>query len=72
MESHGAATEHVVAKARDAVVVTRLGELGEWRLISYTRADGTWLHTANTREGFERKLSDLGVVFRVTQTRDVS
>ncbi len=62
VESRRAITEHAVVKARDKVVVTRLGEFGEWGLISYARPDGTWLHTANTPEGFERKLADLGVV----------
>ena len=58
--SHGTVTEHAVAKARDRVVVTRLDG---WGLISYARDDGTWLHTANTPEGFRRKLVDLGIVF---------
>ena len=62
VETQGVVTEHVVANARDKVVVTRLGERGEWGLISYARLDGTWLHTANTPEGFERKLAELGVV----------
>lgn len=61
VEVHTGVTAHVVAKVRDRVVVTRLGEGGAWGLISYARADGTWLHTANTREGFARKLADLGV-----------
>lgn len=61
ISSHRGVTEHVVARARDRVVVTRLGESGEWGLISYARPDGTWLHTANTAEGFARKLADLGV-----------
>lgn len=43
---------------RDAVVVTWLDR---WGLISYHRADGTWLHTANTPDGFARKLADLGI-----------
>ena len=54
-------TEHVVAAARDRVVVTRLGEDPAWGLISYARPDGTWVHTANTPEGFARKLADLGI-----------
>jgi hypothetical protein len=51
-------TEHVVPAARDKVVVTWLAG---WGLISYARADGTWLHTLNTPEGFVRKLADLGI-----------
>ena len=47
-----------VAAAQDAVVVARLDKGG---LISYSRTDGTYLHTLNTAEGFERKLSNLGV-----------
>jgi hypothetical protein len=47
-----------VAGAKDAVVVARLDEGG---LISYSRMDGTYLHTLNTAEGFERKLSNLGI-----------
>jgi hypothetical protein len=62
---HGAVTEHLVPKARDTVVVTRLGQRGDWGLISYARSDGTWLHTANTPEGFRRKLTELGVAFPV-------
>ena len=54
-------TEHIVRKARDRVVVT---PCENWGLISYARRDGTWLHTANTREGFRRKLADLGIVLR--------
>jgi hypothetical protein len=49
-----------VSAARDAVVVTALDEGG---LISYQRADGTLLHTLNTPEGFQRKLSQLGIDF---------
>ena len=58
VDSRGAVTEHLVAKARDRVVVTRIEE---WGLISYARADGSWLHTANTPEAFRRKLADLGI-----------
>ena len=61
--SDAVASEHVVATARDRVVVTRLGD---WGLISYARANGTWLHTVNTPEGFRRKLADLGIAFAVT------
>ncbi len=58
VNARGAVTEHLVAKARDRVVVTRFEE---WGLISYARADGSWLHTANTPEGLRRKLADLGI-----------
>jgi len=47
-----------VAAAKDTVVVADLGDGG---LISYKRADGTYLHTLNTIEGFERKLLSLGI-----------
>lgn len=58
VDARGNITEHVVAKARDRVVVTRLEKGG---LISYARTDGSWLHTANTPEGFRRKLADLDI-----------
>jgi len=47
-----------VAAARDIVVVAELSDGG---LISYKRADGSYLHTLNTAEGFERKLLSLGI-----------
>ena len=47
-----------VPAARDTVVVARLDEGG---LISYRRMDGLYLHTLNDAEGFERKLSALGI-----------
>lgn len=47
-----------IAAARDTVMVIPLDEGG---LISYQRTDGTYLHTLNTAEGFERKLLDLGI-----------
>jgi hypothetical protein len=50
-----------VASARDTVVVASLGGGG---LISYKRADGSYLHTLNTADGFERKLKDLGIELR--------
>jgi hypothetical protein len=52
------ASEHVVASARDVVIVTPFENGG---LISYRRADGMFLHTLNTREGLERKLRQLGI-----------
>jgi hypothetical protein len=47
-----------IAAARDAVVVVRLSDGG---LISYSRADGTYVHTLNTADGFARKLAQLGI-----------
>ena len=51
-------SEHVSVSARDAVIVTPLDDGG---LISYRKADGMFLHTLNTRDGFERKLRQLGI-----------
>jgi hypothetical protein len=51
-------SEFRVDKARDIVVVARLGDGG---LISYKRIDGMYLHTLNTVAGFERKLLQLGI-----------
>ena len=51
-------TTFQVAAARDPVLVADLGDGG---LISYKRADGTYLHTLNTAEGFKRKLESLGI-----------
>ena len=51
-------SEHVCVAARDPVIVTPLDDGG---LISYRKADGLFLHTLNTREGFERKLRQLGI-----------
>jgi hypothetical protein len=51
-------TEHTVAAAMDPVIVTSLDEGG---LISYRKPDGTFVHTLNSREGFERKLRQLGL-----------
>jgi hypothetical protein len=53
-----------VAAARDIVVVADLSDGG---LISYKRADGTYLHTLNTAEGFERKLLSLGIELKQTR-----
>ncbi len=44
--------------ARDTVVVAALEGGG---IISYKRADGSYLHTLNTPEGFRRKLLQLGI-----------
>ena len=51
--------EFDVEAARDTVVIAQLDEGG---LISYKRADGTYLHTLNSAEGFSRKLLQLGIV----------
>lgn len=50
--------EHVVATAKDPVVVVMFADGG---LISYRKPDGTYLHTLNSREGFGRKLQQLGL-----------
>ena len=48
--------------AVDSVHVTRLGEeLREGGLISYRKADGRFVHTLNTGEGFVRKLAQLAI-----------
>jgi hypothetical protein len=49
---------HVSVSARDPVIVTPFDDGG---LISYRKADGSFLHTLNTREGFERKLRQLDI-----------
>lgn len=46
--------------ARDLILVAYFGPGG---LISYRRADGGYLHTLNTEEGFWRKLDQLGIDF---------
>lgn len=51
-------SEHVTVSARDPVIVTPLDDGG---LISYRKANGLFLHTLNTRDGFERKLDQLGI-----------
>lgn len=48
-----------VETARDVVLVAALDQGG---LISYQRADGSFVHTLNTPDGFARKLSQLGIV----------
>jgi hypothetical protein len=47
-----------VAAARDDVVVVQIVGGG---IISYRRADGRYVHTLNTPEGFARKLEQLGI-----------
>lgn len=44
--------------ARDCVLVVRLEDGG---VISYERADGSFLHTLATAEGLGRKLTQLGI-----------
>ena len=51
--------EFDVEAARDKVLVSRLDEGG---LISYKRADGTYLHTLNSADGFSRKMLQLKIV----------
>jgi hypothetical protein len=53
-----AIVEHRAAGTRDTVLVARFADGG---LISYLRADGTYVHTLNTCEGLERKLAQLGI-----------
>ena len=45
-------------KAKDTIIVGRIIDGG---LISYRKKDGTYLHTLNTVDGFERKLVQLGI-----------
>ena len=47
-----------VDAAPDPVHVVALPDGG---LISYAKPDGSFVHTLNTREGFARKLDDLGI-----------
>lgn len=56
-----------VDAARDPVHVAALPDGG---LISYRQPDGTWVHTLNSVEGFERKLAQLGVRDQGPGTRD--
>ena len=51
-------SEHKCVTARDPVIITPCDDGG---LISYRKAGGLFLHTLNTREGFERKLHQLGI-----------
>lgn len=53
--------EFRVETARDPILVTPLPDGAG--LISYRRADGTFLHTLNTASGFQRKLRQLGISF---------
>ncbi len=51
-------SEHRSGAAGDTVLVAVLAGGG---LISYRRADGSFVHTLNTEEGFTRKLKQLGI-----------
>lgn len=51
-------SEHVVAAAKDPVIVTEFEDGG---LLSYRKPDGRYLHTLNTCDGLERKLQQLGI-----------
>ena len=51
-------SQHASISARDPVIVTPFDDGG---LISYRKAEGRFLHTLNTREGFERKLRQLDI-----------
>jgi hypothetical protein len=53
-----AVREVQVDAARDAVIISALAGGG---LISYRRANGSYVHTLNTPEGFARKLLTLGI-----------
>jgi hypothetical protein len=54
----GVLTEHVIPGTSDPVIVAELEDGG---LISYRKPDGTFIHTLNTVEGFDRKLRQLGI-----------
>jgi hypothetical protein len=60
--------EFDVETARDRVVVVSFGEGG---LISYKRADGTYLHTLNDAGGFSRKLNEMGIAVPEKHTESV-
>jgi hypothetical protein len=46
------------AEIPDKIYICSLPDGG---LISYQKADGTFIHTVNTPDGFQRKLSLLGI-----------
>jgi hypothetical protein len=50
--------EYRVPTARDVVVVVAIDGGG---IISYRRASGVYVHTLNTSDGFQRKLTQLGI-----------
>jgi hypothetical protein len=45
-------------KVPDEIIIVRFIDGG---IISYKKIDGTFVHTLNTLEGFERKLKVLGI-----------
>jgi hypothetical protein len=51
--------EHQSPLARDPIFVAALADGG---MISYARADGTWLHTLGDEAGFRRKLAQLRLI----------
>jgi hypothetical protein len=48
----------ILTKAEDPVHVTELRDGG---IISYEKNDGSFVHTLNTKSGFERKCKELGI-----------
>jgi hypothetical protein len=50
--------QYQLPTARDPIVVATIVGGG---IISYRRADGRFVHTLNTPEGFSRKLQQLGI-----------
>ena len=50
--------EYRTIHARDPIIVAKITGGG---LISYRRSDGTYVHTLNTPEGFQRKLEQLEI-----------
>lgn len=61
-------TEHLAVPAKDPVIVAALSDGG---LISYRKSDGTYVHTLNSRDGFARKLQQLGLG-RVPDRRSIA
>jgi hypothetical protein len=50
--------EFTVSTARDSVLVVKIAGGG---MISYRKPNGTYVHTLNTQNGFDRKLNQLGI-----------
>ena len=46
------------SKVPDEILIARFTDGG---IITYKKNDGTFIHTLNTKEGFNRKLNDLGI-----------
>jgi hypothetical protein len=66
--------EFVVPQAQDRVIVTPFGK-DDGGLISYRRPDGTYIHTLNDKEGFLRKMAQLGIALQdlsVGETRQLT